>query len=439
MEVPRADRMVKPIFLNEKPFAETYRRNGDGDYHCSEQMIRGMFRDSCYETQDMKILENMSIDVFDMETVKRYRNNLRTTRPKHIWNNLENIEFLHKIKAVAKCEAGKLYPTAAGLLMFGYDYEIVNEYPYYFLDYQDQYDITMRWTDRITSSTGEWSGNLYDFFFKAINKLVQNTNIKTPFKMRDNIHRDDDTHVHKALREALANCLFNADFYSECSLIIKNLNDKITIQNPGRFRIGIEEALEGGVSSPRNATIMTMFMLIDIGEKAGSGIPSIFKAWEEQGWGIPEFTELSEPERTVLTMRIKKDYTVEEMVDCAVEENDDDRDVKSINAFMNANTERFEEDDITVEKTVDTTVEEDVAMEEISENTVEKIYEVIKNNPQVTQKELEIVTGLTRRGVEWNLSKLKSLGLIKRIGPNKGGFWKISQNKERLSKKSDKG
>jgi predicted HTH transcriptional regulator len=60
------------------------------------------------------------------------------------------------------------------------------------------------------------------------------------------------------------------------------------------------------------------------------------------------------------------------------------------------------------------------------EKTVEKILSLITDNPQITQAGLQKLTGLTRRGIEWNLSKLKSQGLVERIGPDKGGYWKIN-------------
>lgn len=59
------------------------------------------------------------------------------------------------------------------------------------------------------------------------------------------------------------------------------------------------------------------------------------------------------------------------------------------------------------------------------EKTVEKILDAIKSNPKITQNELMEVTSLTRRGVEWNLAKLKEKGIIKRIGSAKGGYWKV--------------
>ena len=56
---------------------------------------------------------------------------------------------------------------------------------------------------------------------------------------------------------------------------------------------------------------------------------------------------------------------------------------------------------------------------------MEKILEAIKKNPKITQNEFVEITGLTRRGIEWNLAKLKEEGIIKRIGPAKGGHWEV--------------
>ena len=52
--------------------------------------------------------------------------------------------------------------------------------------------------------------------------------------------------------------------------------------------------------------MLKMFNLIDIGERAGSGIPNIFRVWREQGWAAPTFTEQLEPERTILSLTFEK-------------------------------------------------------------------------------------------------------------------------------------
>ena len=117
-----------------------------------------------------------------------------------------------------------------------------------------------------------------------------------PFKLEGG-DRIDDTPVHKALREALANCLINADYYGRQGLVIIKDKEGVTFSNPGNFRIDIEVAKSGGISDPRNGALIKMFNLIDIGERAGSGIPNIFSVWKKQGWMSPEIIETFEPER----------------------------------------------------------------------------------------------------------------------------------------------
>jgi len=189
IEVPRAERVDKPIFVGENPLKGTFRRNGEGDYHCSEEEINAMYRDKAVKTQDMLVLEKMDFNVFSYDTIRSYRNVLRLTRPEHIWTDLEDSDFLYRIGAVSYGEDKKLHPTSGGLLMFGYEYEILKEYPHYFLDYQEQFDASERWDDRFVSSSGDWSGNLYDFYRKAYNKLSQH--IKVRFKVVDGLRVED--------------------------------------------------------------------------------------------------------------------------------------------------------------------------------------------------------------------------------------------------------
>jgi len=59
------------------------------------------------------------------------------------------------------------------------------------------------------------------------------------------------------------------------------------------------------------------------------------------------------------------------------------------------------------------------------EKSVEKIITLMDENPYITQKELSLAIGLSRRGIEKNISKLKKEGKIKRIGPAKGGHWEV--------------
>ncbi|MDR2713902.1 MAG: putative DNA binding domain-containing protein [Clostridiales bacterium] len=377
IEIPRADRALKPIFLNEKPYAETYRRDGEGDYRCTREVVEGMIRDKGDKTQDMLVLEKMPLTAFDYDSLQRYRKRMKITRPGHVWGDLEDGEFLQKLGAIGIGEDDKRHPTAAGLLMFGFEYEITREYPQYFLDYQELYDADVRWTDRMTSSSGEWSGNLYDFFYKTYNSLIQNPNIKTPFMMKNGRDRLDDTLVHKALREALANCLINADFYGTRGIVIRNHLDEIVIENPGSFRVSLNEALSGGISSPRNSVIIKMFNLIDIGERSGSGVPLIYHAWKEQEWKAPIYTEQFGPDRTILKLSIKAQNK----------------------AQNKAQTKR------------------NYALLE------DMVLEYLKEHPLATQVETANAIGKSRRSVQVVITSLKERGLLEREGSKQSGRW----------------
>ena len=183
--------------------------------------------------------------------------------------------------------------------MFGYEYEIVREHPQFFLDYREEYDDTHRWTDRIISSSGDWSGNVFDFYYRVYNRMQ--LDIKTPFEMSGGF-RVDDTPVHKAVREALANCLINADYYGRGGLVILKRRGEITLTNPGHFRIEIAAAKSGGLSDPRNGAMLKLFNMIDIGERAGSGIPNIYRVWRDQKWSEPTITQSLSPDRTTLSL-----------------------------------------------------------------------------------------------------------------------------------------
>ena len=228
IHVPRAKREQRPVYINNDIWNGTFRRNWEGDYHCTRSEIRAMLRDEPEETMDMIVLEDFSLADLNDETVQGYRNYHAAVRPGHVWEKLQKEEYLEKIGAVGRLrESDILRPTAAGLLMFGEEYRIVRYFPEYFLDYREVLDPSIRWTDRIQSSSGDWTGNLFDFFFRVYNKLTRD--FEKPFAL-DGVARIEDTSVHKAVREALANCIVNTDFYLPRGIVILKEQDQIVMQ-----------------------------------------------------------------------------------------------------------------------------------------------------------------------------------------------------------------
>lgn len=197
IRVPRASREQKPVYINDDLFGGTFRRNWEGDYHCTRLQVKTMLRDQAEETMDMEVLEEAEIEDLNRDSVRGYRNSHKSFKPGHPFERLDDNEYLRAIGAAGfSKDSKKLHPTAAGMLMFGNEYDIVRYFPEYFLDYRENPDTIIRWTDRLQSSSGEWSGNLFDFYFRVYSKLIKD--IKVPFKMQDGF-RVDDTPVHLSL------------------------------------------------------------------------------------------------------------------------------------------------------------------------------------------------------------------------------------------------
>lgn len=131
--------------------------------------------------------------------------------------------------------------------------------------------------------------------------------IDVPFKLDENSQRIDEIEAHDALREAIANYLTNADYNERRGVVFLWKEDGLYFSNPGVFRVGLEDAYIGGNSDPRNETMMKMFTLINIGERAGGGIPDMVKKWTATGYGRPVLNEQVNPERSSIFLPLEAD------------------------------------------------------------------------------------------------------------------------------------
>jgi ATP-dependent DNA helicase RecG len=57
------------------------------------------------------------------------------------------------------------------------------------------------------------------------------------------------------------------------------------------------------------------------------------------------------------------------------------------------------------------------------------ILEEIGKNTYITAQQLSDILGISLRKTKENLSKLKERGIIRRVGPDKGGYWEIIKEK----------
>jgi ATP-dependent DNA helicase RecG len=60
-----------------------------------------------------------------------------------------------------------------------------------------------------------------------------------------------------------------------------------------------------------------------------------------------------------------------------------------------------------------------------SQKTPQKIIELVRENPYISTSEMAEIIGIDRRNIARNIKKLQEQGIVRRVGPDKGGFWEI--------------
>lgn len=405
IEVPRAARTSKPIYIGTDMFKGSYRRNHEGDYLCTDIEVKTMVRDSLETSADSVVLDNVGLDALNSDSIRNYRSRFEIIRSGHTWNGLPNDEFLIKIGAARVAEYdGKIHPTLGGLIFFGDFINIMNELPDFFLDYREKHAIDTRWSDRVCSGDGDWSGNVYDFYFKIVDRLT--SDVKKPFVIGKNLLRDDDTDIHKSLREALANALIHADYYGRQGIVIEKEFRKMKFSNPGLFRISLDDAIAGGISDARNSRIFNMFALIKVGERSGMGLCDIFNYWDAYGYEKPLIKETLNPDRITLTLQIECDNVND---NGGTKNGENDR-FGTENGTKNEENDRFGTKNGT----------------KLSGNE-EAVFDCIKLNSEITTKAISDDLGISLRTVQRCLTVLKENGLVAREGSKTSGKWVILQ------------
>ena len=391
IKVPRANRRNKPIYINNNPITGTYKRFHEGDFKCAEYEVKTMISESNEKTKDQIILEEYDINNINKETLKDYRMQFKIHKGEtHDWNKIDDEEFLYRLNALDR-KTKKL--TLAGLLMFGEEKDIVSILPNYFLDYREIKNTisTERWSNRITSWDDKWTGNLWDFFEKIVNKLT--ADLEIPFELDSKLMRIEDTVVHKCVRESLSNCLIHSQYDESGGIFIEKGEDYFKFSNSGNMRIQVTEALKGGQSISRNPVLHKMFSYLGYGKRAGYGLSMINDVWKQKGWVMPKIEETFNPNRTTLILYVR------EKIGNSVNET-------SANYTTNYTNDYTKNYIIKITK------------------TQRQIIKIIMKDPKVKVKGItEKINDITDSGVKWNLKRMKDMGIIKREGNNRTGRW----------------
>ena len=434
VEVPRAERTERPVYVGHDVFRGTFRRNGEGDYHCSKEAVEAMIRDKCPETADTCLMEDMTIADLNQESIARYRLMFGQSKPEHAWTRIPDDEFMVKIGAARKDAKGVVRPMLAGLICFGDFVTISNVLPNYFLDYREGVADGSRWTDRVAAHDATWSGNIIDFYFRIYDKVT--SSVKVPFRLDERGLRINETKVHKALRELLANALIHADYHGRQGIVIEKRFRRLMFRNPGCLRMSKEAAIGGGRSDARNSRIFNIFALINIGERSGTGLSDIYSIWKEYGYEEPTITETYQPDQTTVTVQVELEedaVTTQEVAPKTGEVAPKDTEVvPKIAPKADDVAPKVDEvapkiapkDEKSQKSAVKSAVKNLVADERVAEKCI-TLWSFLKEDPQRTITNAVERLSWSRRSIVTYIGILKQAKVLEHIGPYHGGVWKF--------------
>lgn len=184
-----------------------------------------------------------------------------------------------------------------------------------------------------------------------------------------------------AFREAIINAFLHNKWVEGNEPMITVFSNRIEILSRGT--IPREQTIAGffsGESIPVNKKLSEIFLQLHISEKTGRGVPKIT---EKYGKDAFEFNENS------IVVRIPFNW-INVMGD------------KVGNKAGNKASSGYSLNE-----------------------TQKKILEVVRNNPNVTKKQIQDKIGKGKTTVDNGIAFLKDYGFIIRVGSNKTGFWKV--------------
>ena len=301
INVPMANYTVRPIYINKNLLSGSFKRNYEGDYHCTEEEAKAMLRDANENGNDGLMLNNYDMNDIDLPTLHAYRNHFKIRNIDHIFNQLDDKEFLRNMGGYTTDRVTRREGlTMAGLMMFGKGLSVRERFDNIRMDYIDKTNLIgdSRWSDRLTYD-GTWENNLFNFFTRTIPKLT--ADLKRPFKLKG-IERIDDTPIHKAIREGMTNMIIHADLFITGVLKVEKYDHEFLFSNPGSLKLPIEDIMKGGNSKARNPRIQNMLRMIGYGDNIGSGYPTILKTWKDENWRKPTLLDRTELKQVDLTM-----------------------------------------------------------------------------------------------------------------------------------------
>ena len=233
------------------------------------------------------------------------------------------------------------------------------------------------------------------------------------------------------VREMVANTLIHREFTSSRPARFVIEQDRMYVENACRAASGDELTPESFVPDPKNPIIASFFREIGYADQLGSGVRNLFKYAKAYGGADPQLTdgdvfriEVSLKAVQVVQAGTGKTVVTTEETGATTEETHvtTEKTTKKVSRTTKKTTE---EKVGTTEEVGGTTEETTVKRQAHAEKTPEYILNLIRVTPLITAKELAQRCGMTEDGMFWTMKQLKAKGMIRRVGPTKGGHWEV--------------
>ncbi len=179
-----------------------------------------------------------------------------------------------------------------------------------------------------------------------------------------------------ALREAVINAIVHNDYSFEVPPKFEIFPDRLEITSAGRLPESLtREEFFSGISIPRNKELMRIYRDVELVESLGSGIPRILRAYGEECFKFTDnFIRITFP-------------------------------VSGQGKSGEKTTQK--------------------ATQKTAQKTAQKILHYIKQDASISRNKLAELCGISPDGIKWQLNKMQKNGVIRRVGPNKGGYWEV--------------
>jgi len=246
-----------------------------------------------------------------------------------------------------------------------------------------------------------FKGSLFDLLKQSELYISERMNWRVEFK---DFKRVEIPEIPvETIREALVNSLCHRDYFRAEGNKIAIFRDRIKIYNPGEFPARFEPSdyIRGNAESVhRNPLISEILYFSKDVERWGTGIKRIYDICKEHAVKV-EFKKEKGGFSTVFYRTTSGEFA-DEGIDNGLGKGGEGELEKGMKDTGNQFPEK------------------------VPRKSSQKILDFIKENPELTITELAQRTGISDRAVKKNIKKLKDDGLLKRVGPDKGGYWEVA-------------